>query len=132
MGRTDPGPQKYKESNNKTNDSRFCLKVPHQDRNFGDLCWKSKKKEDIVRYNTTPADKFTTKHPLQDCPKIRRCQSEHNHSSSDQYEHYLRHNLYIKSAIENQNLLNSQIKKNSIRNYTPKILSQEVNLGMWI
>lgn len=45
---------------------------------------------------------------------------------------YLRNNLCIKTGIANQEALKFQMKKITLRNYTPKILNQEVNMGMWI
>ncbi|KAL1502396.1 hypothetical protein ABEB36_007542 [Hypothenemus hampei] len=83
-------------------------------------------------YNTTPIDKYTSRYPKQEsCQKFKRSKSEHD-CSINNYEYYLKHNLYIKSAVGNTNVLNYQMKKVSFRNYTPKILSQEVNMGMWI
>lgn len=45
---------------------------------------------------------------------------------------YLRNNLCIKTGIGNHQVLKFQMKKVTLRNYTPKTLNQEVNMGMWI
>lgn len=50
----------------------------------------------------------------------------------EQYD-YIRNNLYIKSAVDREKtILKFQLKKVSIRNYTPKTINQEINMGMWI
>lgn len=55
----------------------------------------------------------------------------HQSSSKSQFE-YINNNLCIKSCIGNREVLRFQMKKVSFRNYTPKILNQEINMGMWI
>lgn len=46
---------------------------------------------------------------------------------------YLRNNLCIKSCIgKHPEELKFQMRNANFRNYTPKILNQEINLGMWI
>ncbi|XP_019769848.2 uncharacterized protein LOC109544221 [Dendroctonus ponderosae] len=129
MGRKDPGPQKYKESNKI--DTSFCFKVLHQDKYWTDLILRPHRNEIIAGYNTTPGEKFAIRYPPYNWQRFTRSRSE-NDCSIPQYEYYLKHNLYIKSAVETQNLLGLQTKNVTFRNYTPKSLSQEVNMGMWI
>lgn len=45
---------------------------------------------------------------------------------------YLRNNLCFKTGIAKREVPKFQMKKVTLRNYTPKILNQEVNMGMWI
>ncbi|EFA05529.1 hypothetical protein TcasGA2_TC015716 [Tribolium castaneum] len=59
-------------------------------------------------YNTTPNEK---------------------HAQND----YLKNNLHIKTCVcGSREILKFQSKKTNFRNYTPKILNQEVNMGMWM
>lgn len=100
-------------------------------KNYNEIKFKEKyKTEFIIRnrttdnsiynnYNTTPTDKFTSRNQ----PYLQ------YKNPVDQYN-YLRNNLIIKSGVENQD--SRYPKKISIRNYTPKILNQEINMGMWI
>lgn len=128
MGRSDPGPQKYKESNKI--DCKYHQRVhSHHNQYWTEIAFRNK--NDIVtRFSTTPSDRFVSRYRQDNCHKFTRSKSEHDCSIA--HNEYLRHNLYIKSAVEKQNALSFQLKKVSFRNYTPKILSQEVNMGMWI
>lgn len=55
-----------------------------------------------------------------------------NESPINHFE-YLKNNLHIKTCIwGNKQVLEFQVKKISFREYTPKILDQEINMGMWI
>ncbi|KAH1018844.1 hypothetical protein HUJ05_006535 [Dendroctonus ponderosae] len=83
----------------------------------------------VCKYNTTPGEKFAIRYPPYNWQRFTRSRSE-NDCSIPQYEYYLKHNLYIKSAVETQNLLGLQTKNVTFRNYTPKSLSQEVNMGI--
>lgn len=51
-----------------------------------------------------------------------------------QVHDYMKHHLLIKSCLDKERSLlrTGPIKKISIRNYTPKILGQEINMGMWM
>lgn len=56
-----------------------------------------------------------------------------NEKHKDAQNDYLRNNLQIKTCVcGNLEILKFQTKKVSFRNYTPKILNQEVNMGMWM
>lgn len=61
-----------------------------------------------------------------------------NHSQktlekNQQVHDYMKHHLLIKSCLDKErSLLRTGVKKISIRNYTPKILGQEINMGMWM
>lgn len=48
-----------------------------------------------------------------------------NTDSDAQYE-YIRNHLYIKTGIQGGK------KKSSFRNYIPKVINQEINMGMWM
>ncbi|XP_076256308.1 uncharacterized protein LOC143193801 [Rhynchophorus ferrugineus] len=126
MGRSDPGPQKYKESNQI--DCNHWQKLHSQQKYRTEVVLRSKTNDFVKGFSTTgdkiPSSRYCAHH----CPRVRRSKSEPDCS---QFQ-YLRHNLYIKSAVEKQNDFNFQKKKVSFRNYTPKILRQEVNMGMWM
>lgn len=55
------------------------------------------------------------------------------HQELSQFD-YIRNNLQIKSCLgANRNIFTFHSKKNlTIRNYTPKILNQEINMGLWM
>lgn len=46
---------------------------------------------------------------------------------------YMKRHLYIKTGVDHErSVLRYQLKKVSIRNYTPKAINQDINMGMWI
>lgn len=117
-----------------------------------DLLSRARVKENLkVSYNTTPVDKFSARNLYENDNQLR---NKNNLRYGDQKrqreatyktyfpqfeneEHisqfdYLRNNLYIKTCLGNCDVLKCQMKKITFRNYTPKILNQEVNMGMWI
>ncbi|KAK9871984.1 hypothetical protein WA026_015229 [Henosepilachna vigintioctopunctata] len=75
-------------------------------------------------YNTTSNDKYTG--------YKKRTSSSEQKKEVTQFD-YIKHNLLIKSCVCSESKLwQIQPKKKSFRNYTPKILDQEVNMGMWM
>lgn len=55
------------------------------------------------------------------------------HITEGEVRDYMRNHLFIKSCLDQERtLIRSAPKKISIRNYTPKILGQEINMGMWM
>lgn len=102
-----------------------------------DLIVRTKTKEHAPpSYNTTPGDKYTCRHHEERAEKSvhftdREFVVERREVHSAQYD-YIKNNLCIKSCIGDREVLRFQMKKVSFRNYTPKILNQEVNMGMWI
>lgn len=117
MGRSDPGPNKHRDLSH--GDDRI------KDKYKTELIVRPKNKEAIRQaYNTTPADKYTPKkHPDK--------KKEETTDHSPQFE-YIKKNLCVKTCIGNGEVLRFQVKKVTIRNYTPKILNQEINMGMWM
>lgn len=79
---------------------------------------------------STHPSKFQTSKSEPELPSNKqRKNAEFSRSHAD----YLKRNLYIKSALDKEScLLRFQAKKLSIRNYIPKIINQELNMGMWI
>lgn len=118
MGRPDPEPNKHKD----LRDDRT------KDKYKTELIIRPKNKE-ITRQicNTTPADKYSPKQH----PKRKDEHADRRTDSSPQFE-YIKKNLCIKTCIGNGEVLRFQVKKVTIRNYTPKILNQEINMGMWM
>lgn len=117
-----------------------------------DLIARARAKENLkASYNTTPGDKFCSrnfyeidnqlrnKNNLRYGDKRRQLEATYktyfpqfeNEEHISQFD-YLRNNLCIKSCIGTRDVLKFQMKKITFRNYTPKILNQEVNMGMWI
>lgn len=46
---------------------------------------------------------------------------------------YMKRHLYVKSCVDKeQSEWKFQEQKVSIRNYTPKVINQEINMGMWM
>ncbi|KAJ3620553.1 hypothetical protein MTP99_004492 [Tenebrio molitor] len=89
-----------------------------------------------------PKDKYQTEYYLREkrsrenyyntAPNENKSNKETSHPSRAQHD-YLRNNLHIKSCVcGNREILRCQTKKISFRNYTPKILNQEINMGMWM
>lgn len=117
-----------------------------------DLGCKSNLKDNLkVSYDTTLVDKFASRisfendDQLRNKKKFRFCDKKRQQEAtrktyfsqfgSDEFSSqfdYLRNNLCIKTCIANQKVVKLQMTKITFRNYTPKILSQEVNIGMWI
>lgn len=105
-----------------------------------DLFSRSKSTENFKAfYYSTPSDKFKNKKILRFCdkhtqrePSFQVCFQKLKHESCIPQFEYLRNNLCIKTRIGTQDGLQFQMKKISFRNYTPKILNQEMNMGMWI
>ncbi|CAH2009399.1 unnamed protein product [Acanthoscelides obtectus] len=116
------------------------LEEKHKEKFKSEPYLRSKVKE-IPAYNTTPGDKYYCRHVC--CDKEKKPEKKVSFRDrrkdslveeafySAQFE-YIRNNLCIKFCIGNRDLFRFQRKKVSIRNYTPKSLNQEVNLGMWI
>lgn len=57
-----------------------------------------------------------------------------SHSAPADLREYMRNHLFIKSRLDSERTLlrPPATNKISIRNYTPKILGQEINMGMWM
>lgn len=57
-----------------------------------------------------------------------------SHSAPADLREYMRNHLFIKSRLDQERTLLKPPNTNkiSIRNYTPKILGQEINMGMWM
>ena len=56
-----------------------------------------------------------------------------NRCKQDPSHDYLRNNLHIKFCVcGSREVSTFPNKKVSFRNYTPKILNQEINMGMWM
>ncbi|KAJ8958489.1 hypothetical protein NQ318_002283 [Aromia moschata] len=121
MGTTDPGPKRCKDPSDDPN-----IKNGYNT----EFIVRSKGKIDVPRqvYDTTPGDRLSSKVAAD---KQRQLDDARRHCCISQFD-YLRNNLRIKSCVGNREVFRFQMKKITIRNYTPKILRQEVNMGMWI
>lgn len=90
------------------------------------------------KYSTTPLDKFTSRdlhwQPQEETdPAVTwtnwiKDKEVFVHAQRD----YMKRHLFIKSCIDRDLALKFQAKKTNLRNYTPKAIDQEVNLGMWM
>lgn len=106
MGKSDAEP---------SNPTKF---IPKEKYNT-EIYLRDKYKTNQNYYNTTPNDKYKRNNVSE--------QRVTNHFD------YLKHNLFIKSRVGTDCAeWQFQQQKISFRNYTPKILNQEVNMGMWI
>ncbi|XP_018569558.1 uncharacterized protein LOC108909651 isoform X2 [Anoplophora glabripennis] len=120
MGRSDPRPDRQKDP---SDDDKI------KDKYKTELIIRPRCKEVIKQaYNTTPVAKNSPKN--QDKKKDDHT-SDRRTDDSPQFE-YIKKNLCIKTCIGNGEVLRFQVKKVTIRNYTPKILNQEINMGMWM
>lgn len=48
------------------------------------------------------------------------------------FESYFKNHLYIKSRVDTTETLFGVERRISFRNYIPKVIIQEINMGMWI
>lgn len=107
MGKSDPEP---------SHPTRF---IPKEKYNT-EIYLRDKYKTSHNYYHTTPNDKYKKK------------TNASEHRENNQFD-YLKKNLFIKSRVDTEcELWQFQQRKVSFRNYTPKILNQEVNMGMWM
>lgn len=89
------------------------------------------------KYSTAPLDKFTSRdlHLPSQNPDPEVCWTRWS-KDKDVFAHaqkdYMKRHLFIKSCIDRDRGLKFQVKKANLRNYTPKVIDQEVNLGMWM
>lgn len=82
--------------------------------------------ECYIRQKSTP-DRYYNTAPPSDSKPIHQCQPK-----IENFE-FSTKNLHIKScACGNREIFIIQSKKPTFRNYKPKILSQEVSMGMWM
>ncbi|KAL3271323.1 hypothetical protein HHI36_021811, partial [Cryptolaemus montrouzieri] len=113
MGKSDPVPSKP--------NSRF---IPQEKYNTEIYLRDKYKYPTHNHYNTTPNDKYSG--------YKKRVNQQEQKKEVSQFD-YIKHNLFIKSCVGSEfELWQFQAKKKSFRNYTPKILDQEANMGMWI
>ncbi|RZC35276.1 hypothetical protein BDFB_013496 [Asbolus verrucosus] len=77
-------------------------------------------------------DKYLTEFYIRQKKDKSRSTNDPPHPTKAQFD-YLKNNLHIKFCIcGSRELLKFQTAKLSFRNYTPKILDQEINMGMWM
>lgn len=79
------------------------------------------------KYSTAPI-------ASKDKPKNDNCSCHHCNKDTQSQNDYMKRHLYIKSCVDNETSApwRFQAQKVSIRNYTPKAINQELNMGMWM
>lgn len=111
MGRDDPCPIKYTDAS-----GNIIFKSKYNTE------YKPREKLHPVHFNSAPHNQKYVFKDNKDAQK----------DSKDTQKEYIKHNLFIKCRIDAKRPLQQGMKKPSIRDYTPKILKQEINLNMWI
>lgn len=108
--------------------------------NYENIIFKSKYKTEYIprekchhpiHFNSAPHNK--KREPKQDQKSPENPKNAPNQQPGiDEQKEYLRKNLLIKCCVDKERTIPLQTKKVSIRDYKPKVITQEIDMGMWI